>query len=154
MNTKPFIIFRYKTFYFVLHATTNATVPAAFARPKRVKLRRKSVAPASLGRGDSSPIGHLTWERSLRLWSRRLSSFTDSKHRVRISYLDVYGREYELAACSYYIIMWGTLCLGASRAEFLRDREAPPCNLFPSFSSSERAGTHGRRVPGGQQQCC
>ena len=79
VNITPFIIFRYKTFFFVLHATTNATVPATLARPKRDKLPRKLAAPASLGRGDLSPTGRLTWGRSLRLWSRRLSSFTDSK---------------------------------------------------------------------------
>ena len=62
VNAKPFIIFRYKMLCFMLHATTNAIVPAALARPKRVKLRRKSAAPACLGRGDSTPTGRLTWE--------------------------------------------------------------------------------------------
>ena len=154
VNTKLFIIFRDKTLYFfVLHATTNATVPVALARPKCVKLRRKSAAPASLGRGDSSPTARLTWERSLRLWSRRLSSFTGSKNRVCIAYLDVYGRKYTVACALFYHDV--RYLVGATRAEFLRDRSpSPPSNLLPAFSSNERAGTLARRVPGGQQQCC
>lgn len=67
MNTKSFIIGRYKPLGRALHAATNTPAPAALVRPIDFKPRPKWAVSTFWSGGDSSAPARLTWARHLRL---------------------------------------------------------------------------------------